>query len=247
MSSSSPLLPTAWPTQALVAANLLSASVDLPSHINGTTRCVAFHVCLLSLSVMRSRFIRVGAHIRALFLLSWILFCWIGRLHCVYPFIRWWTPELGIGHFWLLWLVLLWAFKIAVQSMSFQCWLCHASQTPNKRTGSHHGPAGPIQPGCCLPLRLLSSLLFLAHTKIGMFCPQAFPGFSFTLLTSLIRYHFLREACSSITSDPAVSFFVGFSVTEVLLLMCLLFFPLEGKFSDRWDFFTAVSSVFGSY
>ena len=53
-----------------------------------------FHVHLLSLSIMFSRFIYLVACIRTLFLLGWIIFHFLDILYFVYPFISQWTFEL---------------------------------------------------------------------------------------------------------------------------------------------------------
>ena len=155
-----------------------------------------------------------------------------------------------VSSFWLLWLVLLWTLKIAGQSMSLLCWLPHVFQAQNKLTSFHHGLGSPTWPGSCLPLWLLSSLCCSLNTPRWECSLPRYSQDSLLYFADVSNqvYHFLTEACSSITPDLAIFFFIGFSISDVVLLLCLPFFsPLECKFYDRWDFFTAVSSVPGTY
>ena len=131
---------------------------------------------------------------------------------------------------------------IVGQSMSLLCWLLHVFWAQNKLTNSHHELG--VLPHLAHTSLSDSSLLFAipwTHQDGNVLSPGIPRTLSFTLLISLIRYHFLRESCLSFTPDLAVFFFIGFSISHVVLLMCLpllvFFFFLEGKFCDRWNFF----------
>lgn len=90
-------------------------------HINGITQYMTFHVCLISLSIMFSRFTCIVAC-----MYQYVLLLWLTNIPlCAYTTfclsIQWLIDI--VSTFWLLWRVLLWTFVYKYWSICIQfCW-----------------------------------------------------------------------------------------------------------------------------
>ena len=97
--SSFPTFPSPW--QLVVYFFTLWTCLFWTLYMNEIREYVIFHVWLLSLSIMFSRFIHILPCVSTLFLFyDSMIFHWMNRLCFVAPFISWWT--VGLSPLWTI-------------------------------------------------------------------------------------------------------------------------------------------------